>query len=162
MKKRRGFLLFVGLLGVFLLSACHQSVDMLGSWKVQDAAGQNTTIIMTANSLKIGNQTQSYKLNSSDSISGDGFNGEDKKTIKLWRDELGVFQNIKGSWDIYYYDISASDGTRYAVAFPAKSRDIAVLIKSSSSEHPMQGTLLYVMNKTTQPSYAEYVKKYLQ
>lgn len=61
-----------------------------------------------------------------------------------------------------YYIFASKKGKKvYAVAFPSKNKNMAIMIDSKSFKHSLQGTVLYAMNKETQPDYDEYVNKYL-
>lgn len=49
----------------------------------------------------------------------------------------------------------------YSLIIPEKKKDVALLLQPDSEDNYLLGSLVYAMNKKSQPDYKEYVNEYL-
>ncbi|WP_342588721.1 glycosyltransferase [Lactococcus protaetiae] len=126
------FLLLGLVVSLVVLAGCSGSKSIQGTWKAQDGAGKNSTIIFTDKKVTVDGQTYNYTQNA-----------------------IGTENGIK------YYGIK-QDGQNYTIIFPVKNKNIAIMIKPNSTDDSLKGKMLYAMNKTVQPRYNDYATKYLK
>ncbi|AYG00456.1 glycosyltransferase [Lactococcus allomyrinae] len=133
MKTNKIIFLLLGLaISLVVLVGCSGSKSIQGTWKVQDASGDNSTITFTDKKVTVDGQTYNYTQNAVGTENG-----------------------------VNYYGIK-QDGQNYTIIFPDKNKNIAIMIQPDSTDDYLKGTMLYAMNKTNQPNYKEYSTKYLK
>ncbi|MEX2785707.1 glycosyltransferase [Streptococcus sp. H49] len=132
MKKSQLIITALSLLfGFFLLSGCSGSDNLQGTWKVQDASGQNGTI--------------EFK----------------EKTVIVDGEEYDYTQNAVGTENgVTYYGIK-QNGQNYSIIFPEDDDNLAIMLEVESTDNYLEGTMLYAMNKSKSPNYQSYAKKYM-
>lgn len=132
-KKLSTLILAISLaLSLVFLTACSGSKSIQGTWKAQDIAGTNYTIEFTDEEVIVDGESFDYTQNAIGTKNGISYHG------------------IK------------QDGEDYSIVFPDKDKDIAIMIQPDSTDDYFKGVMLYAMNKTTEPDYMEYAKKYLK
>lgn len=133
MKTNKVTLLVIGLvLSLLILGGCSGSKSIQGTWKVQDGSGKNSTIVFKDKKVIV-----------------------DGKTFDYTQNAVGTENRIK------YCGIK-QDNKNYTIVFPEKDKNIAIMLEPDSTDNYLQGKMLYAMNKTIQPNYKEYAKKYLK
>lgn len=133
MKTNKIIFLLLGLvMTLIVLVGCSGSKSLQGKWKVQDASGDNSTIIFTEKKVTVDGQTYNYTQNAVGTQNGTNY--------------YGITQN----------------GKVYSIVFPNKNEEVALMIEPDSTDNYLKGKLLYAMNKKRTPDYNSYVKKYLK
>ena len=120
-----------------LMVACSKSAPSLqGEWKAQDALKKDYKVIFKKDKVTIGEQDYNYTV--------DGPKSKDNHT---------------------YYSLKVKDQgkeTTYTVFFPTNSKEIALFLEPSDAKEPLNGQMLFALNKKEKPDYYSYVKKYLK
>ncbi|AUW96363.1 glycosyltransferase [Streptococcus pluranimalium] len=133
MKKFKSALVLVVLfMSIVLLVGCKGSKKIQGTWKAQDSTGKNSTIQFKENVVVIDNQEYDYKQNAT------GFKNQ-----------------------VSYYGIT-QNGEQYSIIFPEKNKNIALLIRPTSTDDYLAGEMLYALNRKEEPNYKEYAEKYFK
>ncbi len=122
----------------------HSASDILGTWNAQDTNDVNKIIKISKNKLEIDGQIVSVNQN----LSGTFYKSEENI--------------VRDNQEIHYYGFSTKEHNSFSIVFPDKDKNIAVLIESNSNDTPLQGKMLYAMNKREHPDYKKYVAKYLK
>ncbi len=117
---------------LLLVTACSGSDAIQGSWETQDSNGNYGTMVFE-------DKTITY----------------DGKTFEYTQNAVGTKNGIQ------YYGIR-QNGQTYSIIFPEKDKNIAFMIVPDSSDSYLTGSVVYVMDRTQQPNYSEYVEAYLK
>lgn len=129
---KKNILIFLTCLGFLLfLTGCKGSKQIQGTWKAQDSAATNVTITISKDTIKIGKETYDYT------------------------------QNVVGVKNSYRYYGLKINKKMYSLIIPEKKKDVALLLQPDSEDNYLLGSLVYAMNKKSQPDYKEYVNEYL-
>lgn len=123
MNRKKLELLFLGLLTITFLVSCKVSKDYQGEWFALDGAGKQVKLEYSEKELKI--------------IDGNKY--------ELSQFGTGVENNMK------YYQIKI-DKDKYALIYPdKKDMESAVVIKPNNEDKPLEGKILFKMNRKTYP-----------
>lgn len=136
----------------------HSISDITGTWHAKDIYGAKKIVKITNKKLVLDGQVlkiSKYKLKI------------DKKTISTNQNLSGTYYKsddniVRDNQEIYYYGFSTQNQKSYSIAFPENDKNIAVLIASDSSDTPLQGEMLYALNRETVPDYDTYRNKYIK
>jgi hypothetical protein len=134
MKKKLFITFMMGLLVIGLAGCGHkQSTSKLfGTWKAEDGAGTRSTIKFTKKIVTVNDTKYSYK-----------------------RTEVGYKNSVR------YISIE-QDNKDYTIVFPKKNdKNLALMLKPDDADEPLNGSMLYALNKTKEPNYQQYAQKYL-
>jgi hypothetical protein len=91
----------------------------------------------------------------------------DGQTVSINQNLSGTFYKsdvniVRDNREIHYYGFSTKEQSSFSVVFPDKDKNVAVLIESNSNDTPLQGKMLYAMNKREEPDYKKYANEYLK
>ena len=133
MKKQKWPLLLLSLLiPLFILAGCNSKPNLKGKWNVQSANHEYTTVEFTDKKVSVNGQEEEYK-----------------------EVESGFKNNA-------HYIVIEMDGNPFTVVFPDIDKNVAVLIKPTSDDDYLVGTMLLAMNRKETPDYDKYAKKYIK
>lgn len=168
-KKQILIVILLAFLAFRVLAHIHNSNEerrqiFCGTWQAQDVNHKNVVIKISPNKMEIDGEVIKFGRKGSGAFTG----GE---VVELLKDVSLKSVNNPPTYDAIihteetapYYIFASQKGKKvYAIAFPNKNKNMAILIDSKSFKYSLQGTVLYAMNKETQPDYDEYVSKYVK
>ena len=137
-----------------------------GTWQMQDANHQNTVVKLSNSEIKIGKKVKYFKYHGF----GTSVGGKAARNITLNTKDIinnpdkYMYQTILlGKGEMPYYTFILKNSKKmYTIIFPSKDKNKAIMIDSKSKNYPLQGTVLYALNRKTAPDYDDYVNKYIK
>lgn len=81
------------------------------------------------------------------------------KTVEVDGETFDYTQNAVGTKNGISYHGIQQNGKTYSIIFPAQDKEIALMIVPDGDDY-LAGTLIYAMNRSSQPDYYEYSEKY--
>lgn len=82
-----------------------------------------------------------------------------EKTLEIDGMTYEYTQNAVGTKNGITYHGIEQEGETYSIIFPDENKDVALMISPSGDDY-LAGTLVFAMNRNSQPDYYEYAEKY--
>ncbi|MFI3886564.1 hypothetical protein [Streptococcus parauberis] len=131
--KRKLIILAATMVAILTLTACKGSSKIQGKWHATNPKETSAILIIKKNTLELDGQKVKYTQN------GKGFENKTK----------------------YYVLKMKKSQELFSIIFPDGKKDEAIMLKINDLDEPYNGVMVFALNKTKKPNYAEYAKKYM-